>query len=86
MENPGDDPREYHQNLPGGLEDGSYPPGMDNFLCEYTVGLPIQRLFTCCAVGLHHMLDAARTRERRSTEMSPTGPSVSFGPRSVASD
>lgn len=69
MENPGDDPREYRQNLPGGLED---PPGMDNFLCEYASGLFIQRLFTCCTVGLHHML------ERRSPERSPTGPSVSF--------
>lgn len=34
MENPEDDPREYQQHLPGGLEDGGYPPGMDNFLCE----------------------------------------------------
>jgi hypothetical protein len=30
MENPEDDPREYQQHMPGGLEDG-YASGMDNF-------------------------------------------------------
>ena len=50
------------------------PPSswMDNFLCEYASALFIQRLFTCCTVGLHHML------ERTSPERSPTGPSVSY--------
>jgi len=31
LENSDDDPREYQQHMPGGLDDG-YPPGMDNFL------------------------------------------------------
>jgi hypothetical protein len=32
MENPSDDPREFQQSLPGGMDTDSFPAGMDNFL------------------------------------------------------
>lgn len=68
MENPEDDPREFHQTLPGGLEDG-YPPGMDNFLSEYSAVLREQLPLRCCAsplVGLNHLLGHGPEREHRS--------------------